>query len=470
VAPTGAGKTVILAAIIKRAVAEGLRVIVLAHRREIIAQTSQKLSALDIEHGIIRAGLVMDLEHNVQVCSIQTLWARAMRTNKIPLPRADLLIIDEAHHVPARTYRKIIEAYPNAILLGTTATPCRGDDRGLGNFFDCIVETPQVAELIAQGHLVKTLVYAPRDFDLKNVRLKAGDYVETQLAQRMDRDDLVGDIVSHWHKFGERRQTVVFAINVAHSVHIRDEFIKSGVKAEHIDGTTPKEERDAALARLASGETEVITNCMVLTEGWDQPEVSCCILARPTKKIGLYRQMVGRVLRPAPGKVNAIVLDHSGAVFQHGYVEEHIEWTLETDKRAESPTHSARLKSGHGSRLLECSQCSAIRTAGEPCSNCGFLPRARGEPVVFRDGDLALVDRKSRTVLASSDPHERMKWHAMLTDIAAQRGYKPGWAGHKYKEKFGTWPPARTIEPMRPTPEVLAWVRSRMIAYAKSRQ
>jgi DNA repair protein RadD len=470
VAPTGAGKTVILAAIIKRAVAKSQRVIVLAHRREIITQTSLKLSAQEIEHGIIRAGLVMDLEHNVQVCSIQTLWARAMRTNKIPLPAADLLIVDEAHHVPAQTYRKIIEVYPNAILLGTTATPCRGDGRGLGNYFDCLVETPQVAELIAQKYLVKTRVYAPKEIDLKGVRVKAGDYVETQLAQRMDRDDLVGDIISHWHKYGERRKTVVFAVNVAHSVHIRDEFIKSGVKAEHIDGTTPKEERDAALARLASGETELITNCMVLTEGWDLPEVSCCILARPTKKIGLYRQMVGRVLRPAPGKVNAIVLDHSGAVFQHGFVEDPVEWTLETDKRAHSPTHNARLESGHGSRLLECSQCGAIRTAGEPCSHCGFFPKVRPEAIVFRDGDLALVDRKSRTVVASLDPNEQMKWHAMLTYIAAERGYRPGWAAHKYEEKFGTWPPVHTIQPMRPTPEVLAWVRSRNIAYAKARQ
>jgi DNA repair protein RadD len=122
VAPTGAGKTVIFAAIIQRAATNGQRVIVLENRREIIAQTSRKLSAHDVEHGIIRAGLVMDLEQNVQVCSIQTLWARAIRTNKIPLPPAELLIIDEAHHVPARTYGKIVEAYPNAILLGATAT------------------------------------------------------------------------------------------------------------------------------------------------------------------------------------------------------------------------------------------------------------------------------------------------------------------------------------------------------------
>jgi DNA repair protein RadD len=423
-----------------------------------------------LEHGIIRAGLAMDLDQIVQVCSVQTLWERAMRTKKISLPPADLLIIDESHHVPARTYRKIIEAYPNAVLIGTTATPCRGDGRGLGNFFDCIVETPQVAELIAQGYLVKTRVYAPRDIDLKGIREKAGDYVETQLAQRMDRDDLVGDIVSHWHKHGEGRKTVVFAVNVAHSVHIRDEFIESEVIAEHIDGMTPKEERDAALARLACGETTVITNCMVLTEGWDLPEVSCCILARPTKKIGLYRQMVGRVLRPASGKYNAIVLDHSGAVFQHGFVEDYVAWTLDIDKRAYSTTHSARPKSGHNSRLLECTRCNEIRTAGEPCRNCGFLPKRQGEPVIFRDGDLALVDRKSRTVPASSDPNERMKWHAMLTYIAAERGYRSGWAAHKYKEKFGTWPPVSTIEPMRPTPEVLSWVRSRNIAYAKARQ
>ena len=104
-----------------------------------------------------------------------------------------------------------------------------------------------------------------------------------------------------------------------------------GVRAEHIDGATPKPERDAALARLASGEIELITNCMVLTEGWDMPEVGCCILARPTKKMGLYRQMIGRVLRPAEGKPDAIILDHSGAVFRHGFAEDPVEWTLDPD-------------------------------------------------------------------------------------------------------------------------------------------
>ena len=191
--------------------------------------------------------------------------------------------------------------------------------------------------MIEQKHLVKTRTYAPGDIDLDGVETRVGDYVENQLAERMDRADLVGDIIGHWHKYGGRRKTVCFAVNVAHSVHIRDEFIKSGVKAEHIDGSTPKPERDAVLARLAAGQTELVTNCAVLTEGWDMPQVSCCILARPTKRIGLYRQMIGRVLRPAPGKTNAIVLDHSGAVFRHGFVEDRVEWTLEIDRAGAQP-------------------------------------------------------------------------------------------------------------------------------------
>jgi DNA repair protein RadD len=441
----------------------------LAHRREIIKQTSLKLSDYRVEHGIIQAGLVVDLSQPVQVASIQTLWSRAMRTDRMPLPAARLLIIDEAHHCPANTYRRIIESYPNAVIVGLTATPCRGDGRGLGGIFDVIVECLQVPELIQQGFLVRTRVYAPVDPDLKGVETRVGDYVESQLAERMDRNDLIGDIVTHWHKYGGRQKTVCFAVNVQHSIHIRDEFIKSGVPAEHLDGGTPKPDRDAILARLESGETELVSNCMVLAEGWDLPEVSCVILARPTKKIGLYRQMIGRVLRPAPGKFNAVVLDHSGAVFRHGFVEDRVEWTLDPDKRSEAPVHAEHPVGNHGPHLLECSKCAAIRVAGEACQHCGFLPQRPPRAIAFRDGDLALVDRKSRSAQAISDPGERMRWLGMLAHIAKERGYKPGWAAHKYKEKFGTWPPA-SVAPIPPSQEVRSWVRSRDIAYAKARQ
>jgi DNA repair protein RadD len=147
VAPTGSGKTVIAAEIAKRAVAQHHYVLFLAHRREIITQTRDKLIAAGLSPGIVQAGLEKELrpQANVQVCSIQTLWARAMRSKSMPLPPGTVLIVDEAHHSRANTYQKIIAAYPDAVLYGLTATPCRGDGRGLGSIFTSIIECPQVA-------------------------------------------------------------------------------------------------------------------------------------------------------------------------------------------------------------------------------------------------------------------------------------------------------------------------------------
>src|SRR5262249_52618822 len=152
-------------------------------------------------------GQPMNQMARVQVASVQTLWSR-MRGGKEP-PHADIVFVDEAHHVPARTYRSIIEKYPDAQIIGLTATPCRRDGRGLGNVFEEMVEGPQVADLIAQGYLVKTKVFAPSRPDLIGVRTRHGDYVETDLAERMDRPELIGDIVSHWCRLAESRRTVV---------------------------------------------------------------------------------------------------------------------------------------------------------------------------------------------------------------------------------------------------------------------
>jgi DNA repair protein RadD len=460
---------VIFADVIRTLAEARKNVLVLAHRREIIGQTSRKLFDLGIAHGIIMAGERPRPFENVQVAAVQTLHRRAIHGETMPLPPADLLVIDEAHHCPASTYQEIVDAYPNATLLGLTATPCRGDGRGLGGIFETIVECPQVASLIEQGYLVKTRCYAPVNPDLKGVRTVAGDYNEGQLADRMDRPKLIGDIITHWHKFSERRKTVAFAVNVQHSVHLRDEFVKSGVRAEHIDGGTPKPERDATLARLASGNIEIVTNCMVLTEGWDMPEVGCCILARPTRKMGLYRQMIGRVLRPAPGKVDAIVLDHSGAVFRHGFVEDPVCWTLDPGRRAESPVHQKRCEI-HSTPLLECTQCGAVRVGGEPCPACGFLPQRPPAAVDFEDGDLAEVGRDRRANAPAYDPALRQAWHAQLVAIGLERGYKPGWAAYKFKEKFGVWPNTRDITPVSPSAEVRSWVRSRQIAFARGAQ
>jgi DNA repair protein RadD len=140
------------------------------------------------------------------------------------LPPAELIIVDEAHHAPSRTYRRLLEAYPEAVVIGITATPTRSDGRGLGDIFEILIECPPVVELIAGGFLVGTKVFAPTTPNLEGVRVERGDYVERELASRMDQAELVGDIVSHWHRLAERRRTVVFASSVGHSVHLRDEF------------------------------------------------------------------------------------------------------------------------------------------------------------------------------------------------------------------------------------------------------
>ena len=185
VAPTGSGKTVMFAEIIKRLVAQHKRVLVLAHRREIINQTSNKLTAHGVAHGVVMAGADERLrpQATVQVASVQTLWSRGMRSRAMEMPLADLIVVDEAHHTVARTYSQIVEAYPAAMLMGCTATPCRGDGRGLGGIFSVLVEAPQVAELISGNFLVGAKVYAPVDPNLKGVRTKAGDYVVSQLSQ-----------------------------------------------------------------------------------------------------------------------------------------------------------------------------------------------------------------------------------------------------------------------------------------------
>ncbi len=470
VSPTGSGKTIVAGALIEDAVRHGGRVLVLAHRREIIAQTSAKLFAAGVPHGIIQAGYPTRPDALVQLASIATLHSRAVRREAIELPPAELVIVDECHRARAPSYLALLRRYPKAAIIGMTATPCRGDGRGLGAVFDALVDGPQVPELIAGGYLVPTRTYAPTRPDLRGVRVQAGDYVEGELARRMDTGRLVGDIVEHWHKLAERRRTVVFASGVAHSVHLRDEFLAAGVRAEHLDGSTPTAERDAILARLAAGETEVVTNCQVLTEGWDQPEVSCLVLARPTRHMGLYRQMIGRGLRPAPGKRDCIVLDHAGAVFEHGFVEDRVDWVLDADQRSTSPAHRARAE-GREPALAVCPQCSAVRIGGGPCAACGWRPTPKPVRVETANGELARVDALTRA--AKPQPigaDEKRRFHAELAWIALERGYQPGFVSAKYREKFGHWPPNRNVEPIEPSDATRSWVRSRIIAYAKALQ
>jgi DNA repair protein RadD len=471
VAPTASGKTVIAAEIIRKTVANNKRVLVLAHTREIVGQTSNKLS--EIPHGIILAEQTHGTYHKVLVASVQTYWSRVMRTKRMEPPAADLIVVDECHHIRARTWHEIIKSYPGVPLIGLTATPCRGDGRGLGEVFDVIVECPQVPELIKLGFLVATKTYAPPPPDLREVGVQAGDYVVNQLGQRMNTDNLVGDIVTNWLKRANGLKTICFAVNVAHSQHIANEFNRACIPAAHVDGATPTKQREEILDRLASGETTVVSNCMVLTEGFDLPDLQCLILARPTRQMGFYRQMIGRGLRIAEGKPCLTVLDHSGAIYTHGPVEDVVEWTLDKDLRAINKFHSdAKRRDTDGnyqSRIIDCKGCNAIRIAGHACVHCGYFPQKPPKAIVFDDGDLQLYNALNRRTRASDYTAEEMaEWHGMFAWIVQERGNKPGRVGYLFKDKFGAWPPRLYPKLIKPNAEVLAWVRSRNIAYAKA--
>jgi DNA repair protein RadD len=378
------------------------------------------------------------------------------------------VLVHNCHRSTAKSYQDVIKAYPQAILLGLTATPCRGDGRGLGECFDVLLEGARVGELVEGGFLVPTRVFAPFIPDLEGVKVVRGDYAENQLAEKMDKQSLIGDVVLHWIRLAEGRKTVVFATSVAHSMHLAQEFQRQGILAEHVDGTTPAEERDRINQRVINGEIDVLCNCAVYTEGWDLPEISCVILARPTKSIGLFRQMIGRALRPSPGKENCLILDHAGAVFEHGFIDEDVEWSLKESHRAKNGKAEAR-KQRQAARLVACPECASVNWQGRPCSACGWRPRPKASPVAMGDGDLGEVIGQGKTKKAkkAAIKWDMQQFYGMLKSVGESRGYKPGWAYWKFREKFPAAKPGRDWPAVAPSAELLAWVRSRQIARAK---
>jgi superfamily II DNA or RNA helicase len=475
VAPTGAGKTVIAAEIIKRSVAKYQRVLFIAHRDELLPQARDKLNSFEVTAGIIKAGRDKDARPQalVQVAGIQTLHARAVRAQTMELPAAEIVFYDEAHHCRAMTYQTILDACPNAIIIGLTATPCRGDSRGLGNIFEAMIECPQIPELIKLKHLVPVKIFAPPAPNLRGVEVAStGDYVINQLSDRMNTDALVGDFVEHWLRHAQRRRSIAFAVDIAHSLHITDELIKSGVRAEHLDGTTAQADREAILGRLASNETEVVCNVGVLTEGFDCCDVGCIGLVRPTRSLGLFRQMIGRGLRPADGKSDVIILDHSGGVYRHGRPDDVIEWTLDTDRRAVNPTHESRIAKTGSDPFCDCKACGQLRMKGMACDNCGWEPKPPARAVDYIDADL--VELGSNNAPTETDRITffcELRGHQRTAGKKDGSPYHPKWAACQFKDKFKSWPPRSwdAYAPLEPSDATRRWIKSRQIAWAKAR-
>lgn len=470
---TGAGKTRIAAEICRMAQAKRTNVLFLAPRRELIHQAAAAFSKQGLWPGIIMAGEPMKRSAELQVASFDTLHARAIRGDRMQMPDAGLVIVDEAHLSLADTRKAIIEHYRDARVIGLTATPARGDGRGLGEIYHDIVMGPSIRHLTDEGHLVPLRYFAPTEPDLSALRInKDGDYAEPGLAKRMDTPQLVGDVVENWLRIARHRLTVVFCVNRAHSRHVRDRFLSEGIRAEHLDGETPTDERAAILARVASGETQVLCNVFVASYGLDIPALDCAVLARPTKNIALYLQTVGRVMRTADGKCDALVIDHAGAVKENGFVDEFIPWSLD----AEGKVKDRKLKLSQEAaepKPITCARCKASFSGRRECPACGYAMLPPTAAIPTHAADLVELERSAKKDNREATWGEKAEFMAGLKAYAHAHGYQAGWAANKYRARFGVWPNDARVKHVEPQPyseEVRRWIVSQNIRHAKSQR
>lgn len=380
VAPTGAGKTVIFSAIAAATAAKGRNGLILVHRRELVTQASRKLTDAGVAHGIIAAG--MDgANASIQVASVQTLIRRLQKITTPP----DLIIIDEAHHAAAGSWQVIINNWPDVPLIGVTATPCRLDGKGLGNVFDTLIEGPSVQMLTSAGYLSPARIYAPPMVaDLSGLKRRAGDYAIDQAADAMTRPTVTGDAIKHYRTLAGDQQAIAFCCSVNHAESVRDSFATAGINSELLLGNTS--DRDAVVNRFAIGETRILVTVDVVSEGFDIPTAGCAILLRPTQSLGLYLQQVGRVLRPAPGKAHAIILDHVGNVTRHGWPDDDRQWSLE---------YGAPRASGQSAPSVRtCPECFAAFKPAPICPCCGAECTASPRELKQVEGELQELKRK----------------------------------------------------------------------------
>lgn len=463
----GGGKTMLSSDLLRSAKDKGNAGLILAPRRELIMQFHGSLARLGVDAGIIMAGHKPKEWLPVQVASFDTLHARAVRKNKIKMPRATICVIDEAHLSLAETRRDIIALYPDAFIIGLTATPARGDGRGLGEIYDELILGPTVKELTDMGYLVPAIYYAPSKPDLTALKLGAeGDYKENDLGKTMDRPQLVGDIVTHWLRLARTRKTVIFCVNCAHSRHVCEELVAHGVRAEHLDGETPTDEREAILARVESGATEVLCNVFVASYGLDIPAIDCIVFARPTKNITLYHQMGGRGARAFPGKDNFLVIDHAGVVEENGYLDDHVPWSLDPSSKVKD-RKAADQQAKKEPKQITCGQCSNVFQGRRICPNCGWEAIPAGKAIPTHQADLVELKRDLTPTL-----QDKAEFMAQLKGYADKYRKKEGWAEVTFRDKFGESPRDSRIA-FAPAVEcgdaVRKWIISRNIRYAKGK-
>ena len=427
VLPTGGGKTVLFSAIAESSEKRNKRVLILVHRVELVDQVMTALADFNVYPDVIAASYsrrsggrhtTKGEHHSVCVASVQTL-IRRLDTYAEP----DLIICDEAHHcVAGNSWSTIMQTYRNSKRLGTTATPIRLDGRGLGASFDHLIVGPSVRELTDQGYLAPARIFAPPTVDTSGLHVRGGDYKPEETEALMDVPTITGDALSHYKQHAPGFPALVFCTSVAHAHHVADQFRRDGISAFALDGGTDKEVRHMAVKDFREGRIRVLASCDLFSEGFDVPGIHAGILLRPTASETLFRQQIGRCLRPAPGKTHALILDHANNTMKFGLPDAPREWMLTADKerKPKKPILGIRV----------CEKCFA---ASPPralvCVECGhvFEVKPRQE-VAYKDGQL--IELTPEMIAKKIAKRERGASRSLdqLRQYGKKMGYKPGWA------------------------------------------
>ena len=349
---------------------------------------------------------------------------RGHRLRMVPhlLPRDffQLVVVDEAHHTTAGTWAKVIEHFHSAKLLGVTATPIRGDGRGLGEHYQCMVEGPTAQQLTDAGFLAAAKVLAPPGFDSTGLRKRMGDFDPRQAEQRVG--TIMGDCLGHYLRHLPGQTAIAFCCSVAHAEAVAALFQSAGIAAASIDGTMDATTRRELLQRLAAGDLKVLTSCALIGEGVDVPSVGGCILLRPTASVGLHLQMIGRCLRPQPGK-RAVVLDHVGNTLRLGHHLEAREWTLDGIKKRDREAAPS---------VKVCPVCFAANPSGaQVCIECRHEFRSEVRELQVVEGELVEMTARER----KREQGKATDLEA-LRELAQQRGYKRGWAERVHQARL----------------------------------
>lgn len=402
VSPTGSGKTFFTGlGLILPAAANNKRVIFCVHLREVVDAASRVLTELGVPHGVIMAGRNPDPSAPVQVISIQTVTARGS------YPPADLVIIDEAHRAAAGQYKKLVERYPRAKILGLTATPIRTDGQPLcppSAPFTELVELVTPPELVEDGFLVDVEAYGADAPDVEELRIdpKTKDYDRSQAGKLYtSTPKLVADPVDEWLARARGLRTIAFACNRTHGRALEEAYLRRGVRAAYVDGTTSLRTRKETLRKLRFHELDVLVNIDVFTEGWDEPLLGCVQLVRPTASLARYIQAAGRGLRPitdkerrwcrendlpVPRKERVVLLDHGANLNRHGFPTDARDWAL--DPKDESPFASFGMGNGRGHggsrmQMWTCSKCGRANPLRVMRCSCGAPPAADVLPLLL---------------------------------------------------------------------------------------